>query len=201
MPASTPPLPPETLRSRPPQRGFGGDSQGVSEVIGYILVFGILSMLLVLSMTSFNIAQGSARERAVELRAESAAARVAGVLVQTAILAERESASAAAMAYRIDLPADLEGMDYQVHLEPRSPAGCTNACTYPDRVRISVPAIELTSVTAPLFSASAPANVHLCATTAAGGAIQIRYDVPTGLSPACTLPAGVTKGIFLQVTA
>lgn len=195
MPASTPPLPPETLRSSSLHRGFGGDSQGVSEVIGYILVFGILSMLLVLSMASFNIAQGSARERAVELRAESAAARVAGVLVQTAILAERESASATALAYRIDLPTDLEGMAYEIHLEPRSPPSCTSAC-HPDRIRISVPAIELTSVTAPLFSASAPANVHLCATTVAGGAIQIRYDVP----PACALPAG-TKGIFLQVTA
>lgn len=195
MPESSPRWPSRpALRSRP-RRDLRGDSEGVSEVIGYILVFGILSMILLLSMLAFNVAQEAARDRAVELRAESAAARVAGVAVKAAVLAEQESASDPTLHYVVDLPDNLEGMSYRVRIDPGVP---NQNPPDPDLIRIEVPALDL-EVTAPLFSASAPANIHICDSTVAGGSIQVRFAIPAaGLG--CTLPAGVTKGIFLQVT-
>lgn len=118
MPASTPRWPSRPAAHRRPQRALSSDERAVSDVIGYILVFGILSAILVMSMLAFNVAQGAAKSRAIELRAESGAARVAGVVVQSALLAEQQGTSNLAVSYRIDLPDDLEGAAYTVVLEP-----------------------------------------------------------------------------------
>jgi hypothetical protein len=169
-----------------------GDSAGVSEVIGYLLVFGILSMVLVLSMSAFSIGQEAAQSRAVQLRAESAAARVAGVVVQTAILAEQQGTSAA-IAYLVDLPQDLEGAAYTVSLEAA-------AGTAPDLVRVQVPAFEI-DVTAPVFSVSAPAILFICTTEVPGGPLYVRIygadAVPTAGSPFPTNACG-TNNFFLE---
>jgi hypothetical protein len=163
-------------------RALPGDEQGVQDVIGFILVFGILSVILVLTMLAFNVAQGAAKSRAVELRAESAATRIAGVIVQSAIAAEQQG-SGLVVAYRIDLPPDLEGFNYTVYLEPAGASGshCTTG-SYPDQVCITIPGVRQ-KVTEPVFSAGQSTNVKLCASRSAGGDVRVRFDAkPVGCS-------------------
>lgn len=204
MPESTPRCPAETARHHAPRRVLRGDSEGVSEVIGYLLVFGILSMVLVLSMSAFSAGQESAEQRAIQLRAESAAARVAGVVVQTAVLWEKQhtATSDVAVAYLVDLPQQFEGADYVIRLEPKVPAGCTTACTAPDQVRVLVPSVQV-DVTAPIFAASAPASLAICDpagaatyTEASGGILYVRINAPSG-QPA---PACGANSLFLEST-
>jgi hypothetical protein len=164
----------------------------VAEVIGYLLVFGILSLVLVMSMTAFGVAQEGAKERVVQLRAESAAARVAGVVVQASILAEKQG-TGSAVAYFVDLPGQLEGLDYTISLENKT-------ATRPDQVRIDVPGPRL-SLTSPVFAAGASTSVDLCPVTAAGGPLYVRYGAPAGgahpVPAACS--GGTQSKIFLEV--
>jgi hypothetical protein len=175
MPASTPRSPseggPRTIR---PLRAAGRGDEGVSEVIGYLLVFGILSLVLVLSMSAFGLAHEGAKARVVELRAESAAARVAGVVVQSAILAERQGGTSA-VAFLVDLPQQLEGLDYTVALDDQT-------ASRPDQVRIGVPALSL-SVTSPVFAAGASGSVNLCPVEVGGGPVLVRYSAPSDHLP------------------
>jgi hypothetical protein len=144
----------------------------VSEVLGHVLIFGIVSMLLVSSMLAFNVAQGGARDRVVQLRAESAATRVAGVVVQASIVQERQStlvASAIAnVRFLVDLPDSLEGLAYKVALDPA--VGSQAA-----RVHVTVPGNKA-DVTAALFSADAPSGISVCASNAPGGHLYVAFD-------------------------
>jgi type II secretory pathway pseudopilin PulG len=204
MPASTPPLPSSAARRPGPKRALRGDSEGVSEVVGYLLVFGILSIVLVLSMSAFSVGQEAAQGRAVQLRAESAAARVAGVVVQTAILAEQQG-TGAAVAYEVDLPTDLEGASYTVSLEAGIGAfGCSPSPTcVPDLVRVEVPAF-LIDVTAPVFSVSAPALLSICTTEVSGGPLFVRiYGTdapPTANSRFAAHPTCAANQLFLEAS-
>ena len=191
MPASRPALPSET-----PAACLQSDNAGVSEVIGYVLIFAIVSMLLIGSMLAFNIAQDAARARVIGLRAESAATRVAGVVVQVAIVQERQATTPGAQAlvsFLVDLPDQLEGQTYKVALEPPVPAGCTAACTQAGRVHVTAPATK-TDVTAALFSADAPTGIDVCspATSVTGGALYVHY----GPNAAC----GAGSFIFIAST-
>jgi hypothetical protein len=187
MPASTRPLPSNRAAGGRPHRALCGDSQAVSEVIGYLLVFGILSMVLVLSMSAFAVGEEAAKERAVTLHAESAAARVAGVVVQTAVLWEQLDGDVA-VAYLVDLPEQLEGADYLVSLVAAAGAD-------PDLVRVVVPRFDI-DVTAPVFSAAAPADLQICDSEALGGALNVRINAP---SSDAVPPCG-NDALFLEET-
>jgi hypothetical protein len=181
MPASTPASPSEPRR---PAVRLRGDGAGVSEVLGHILIFGIVSMLLVSSMLAFNIAQVGARDRVVGLRAESAATRVAGVVVQASIVQERQSTTASATAqvrFLVDLPQQLEGLAYTVALVPT--AGGVAA-----HVGVTVPSDNV-AVTAALFSADAPAGIGVCSSSVPGGAVYVAFDTLSSCSGTCTAPA------------
>lgn len=192
MPASTP-RSPSSGGPRPtgPRRALRGDGAGVAEVIGYLLVFGILSLVLVMSMSAFGVAQEGAKERVVQLRAESAAARVAGVVVQASIVAEKQG-TGSAVAYFIDLPGQLEGLDYTVTLEDKT-------VSRPDQVRIAVPGPSI-SLTSPVFAAGASSTVDLCPITVPGGPLYVRYGAPaSGVHPVPAACSGGTSKIFLEV--
>lgn len=92
------------------------DTVAVSEVIGQILIFGILSTVLILTLVGFNVAKVSAEERAIDLRAESAAQRVAAVAVQAALFAEENAGREITFSGFVDLPQDLEGRSYFLDL-------------------------------------------------------------------------------------
>lgn len=175
MPASTSASPSRPGPGSGPRRTFAGDSSGVSEVVGFLLTFGILSIMLVMAMYAFGVAAEGAEERAVALHAESAATRVAGVVVEVAVLAEQQGPNDPSVVFVVELPDGLEGFAYAVHLEPASGAD-------PDRLRVTVPALGI-DVSAPIFSAAAPSNVNICSTTVEGGRIAVLYDDPTDADP------------------
>lgn len=163
----------------------------MSEVIGQILIFAIISMLLILSMLAFNAAQAGARDRVVSLRAESAATRVAGIVVQSSLIAEQQGSSSK-ITFLVDLPQQIEGLDYQVLLVPK--AGST-----PAHVDVVVPAVRVTG-TAPLFSADQPTSFDICPITRPGGHLNVRFDLRTAAPGGC--PTGTkTVALFLESTA
>ena len=169
--------------------------------MGYLLVFGILSIVLVLSMSAFAVGQQAAQSRAVTLRAESAAARVAGVVVQSAVLWEQQGTDFA-VAYLVDLPQDLEGRSYVVRLEPATTVNVAGDCTtgaHPDQVCVKVTALAIT-VTAPVFSAAAPIDLSICRSQVLGGALNVRINAPighTGAGHAGTHPQDIPTGCIV----
>ena len=194
MPASTPASPSEAATHRRPLRALSSDERGVQEVIGFILVFGILSVILVLSMFAFNVAQGAAKSRAVELRAQSAAARVSGVIVQSAILAEQQGSGNLAVAYGIDLPDQLEGFSYTVYLEAASTgtSHCATSASFPDQVCVTVPGVNV-KVAEPVFSAGQSTTIKICPSSSLGGGLRARFDAkPAGCA------VSTTKALFIE---
>lgn len=157
-------------------------------------------MVLVLSMSAFSTGQVAAERRAVELRAESAAARVAGVVVQNAVLWEQQGAGFA-VAYLVDLPQQLEGRDYVVRMERATAVNVPTDClagAHPDRVCVMVPAFGI-AVTAPLFSAAAPSGLDVCNSEAPGGPLHVRINAPAAGTPA--IASGCTADdLFLEAT-
>lgn len=167
----------------------------MSEVIGQILVFGIVSILLVLSMLAFNQAQLGARDRVVELSAQSAATRVAGIVVQTSLIAEQHGV-ATTVTFLVDLPQRLEGLDYRVSLNVTAPA----------HVDVTIPSLQGSPlVTAALFSAdasgggAAPTQFDLCPGSVSGGRLHVRFDARALAPGGC--PTGThTYALFLEST-
>lgn len=158
-------------------RAFPAAQQAVSEVIGQILVFGILSMVLVLSMVAFGVASESAIDRGARLQAEGITQQVASVVVEASLFVEARPAGTTYVR-QLHLPEDLEGSSYTIHLQPA-------LAPDPDRIVVEMHGLEQ-NVTASVFAAGAPANVELCASSAAGGPIAIRYDDhPSAIADSC----------------
>ena len=179
MPASTSAWPRKARPPTGPRRTLRGDSSGVSEVIGFLLTFGILSFMLVMSMVAFGAAAEGAQARAVALHAQSAATRVAGVIVEAAVLAEQQGAAEPSLAYSVELPESLEGHEYVIRLETTGDASpCDEDGTASsDQVCVHVPSLDV-SARAPLFAAAAPTSVDICDSAVAGGSIVVLYDDP-----------------------
>jgi hypothetical protein len=139
-----------------------------------MLVLSIVTTLLVMAMFSFNRAAVDARTRVVELRAESAATRVSGLVVQASLVAERQG-NASQVRFLVDLPADLEGQAYQIALQDAIPA----------QVQVTVPGLKVTA-TAELFSANLATGVSVCPSTVDGGHLYVRFDQkPPGSGTRC----------------
>jgi len=172
-----------------PAQGADGDERGVSEVIGYLLIFGILSIVLVLSMVAFNVLHDRAEDNVVRLQAGSVAQRVAASAVDAALFAESHDPDTSTYIHPLGLPEDLEGHGYHVHLEAENtgsgdpddclPCPSPASCTRPEQVRVCVPHLgNEDPITAPLFSAGAggaAAGFTLCASDAPGGDVGVRF--------------------------
>lgn len=93
----------------------------VSEVVGFLITFGIIAILLVASMLAFNQAQERAEARVVAIQVDSIAQRVAGVVVETGLFVEsQDTAATTVVSILVELPNDLQGNGYQVTLTPGS---------------------------------------------------------------------------------
>lgn len=162
------------------------NSEAVSEVVGQILIFGILSTVLILSLLGFNVAREGATEQVVEVRGESVAQRIAGVVVDAALFAETNEAAALRLALPMDLPDDLEGQSYLIDLNG-------------DDVTISVQGQSLQSA---LFSSGKPADVTVCdQDPRQGGPLQVVVTTDLASIPSECVPGGATRVIFLEDAA
>lgn len=144
------------------------DERAVSEVVGYLLVFAILSMILILSMVAFKEIHDRAEVTVVTVEAESVAQRVASAVVNAALFAEQHASTEITFMQPLDLPTQLEGHSYVVHLD--AAAGAT-----PAQVRIVIAALAL-ETTAPLFAADASVDVNICTDQSPGGPVTVQYD-------------------------
>lgn len=102
------------------------DEEGVSEVIGFLLTFAIISFILLVSMLAFNDAQQRAENRLIEIQGASAAQRVAAAAVDLALFVSDHPYET---SVAIDLPTELQGIGYKVHLCSDLPDPQTNTCS------------------------------------------------------------------------
>ena len=159
------------------------NSDAVSEVVGQILIFGILSTVLILALLGFNVAREGATDQVVEVRAESIAQRIAGVVVDAALFAETASADDVRLALPMELPGLLEGHGYSIDL---------NA----DDVAITVAG---TTVDAALFSSSTPADLVVCnQATRSGGDLLVVVTTDVGSLTDCPNLGAATRAIYLE---
>lgn len=136
-------------------------------------MFGILSMITVLAMLTFSEAHTGAQDRVAELRADSAAERVASAIVDVALFAEDNPEGNTSR--RVDLPQQLEAREYTTYLwtsASGAPPGTCDASITVDRVLVWVPGISYCAE-GPLFSASAPSGVSLCESEIPGGSLVV----------------------------
>lgn len=107
---------------------LAGDEAGVSEVVGFLLTFGIISAILLVAMLGFNDAQQRAEIRLIEIQGSSAAQRVASAAVDLALFAQENPYNT---SVAIDLPAELQGISYAVALcQTGSASGCDDGAAF-----------------------------------------------------------------------
>ena len=163
--------------------------EAVSEVIGQILIFGILSMVLVLSLLSFNIAKDNAEDRIVLATQDAVAQRVAGLVIDSALLAEKFQDQELSLTAQLELDQQIEGRDYTIDLDN-------------DAVRVTVGSTGRTA-SAPLFSVDSGNLVHVCDAAAVdGGSIHVRVihtsDFAT-VAPDCGAATAATADFFVFI--
>ncbi len=151
-----------TPTASPPARLFHRASDAaVSEVIGQILMFGILSMVLILSLLGFNAAKQGAEDRVAELEADSAAQRVAGVYISASLFSEQNSANSLDYQRLVDLPDRIQQRDYTISIQSES-------------LTLSIPTAQVTVTTSLLSAGAAPELVVCNQANFAGGPLLVR---------------------------
>lgn len=165
--------------SRPPcncdaaPRALRVDERGVSEVIGYILSFGILSTVLVIAMLAFNTARDQAEDRVIEVEASSIAHRVAAALVEVQAFGDAHP-STESIRLLLELPGTLEGRGFTIDLCELSSSGSACVDDPCDNMGIAANAVRVTSgevaVVQSLLGVSA---VKACVNS---GAVAIEFD-------------------------
>lgn len=130
--------------------GLRDDGRAVSEVVGAILMFGIVSVLFTMSLLGFVGAKDAAQERVVELQAKSVAQRVAGVIISAAIFHEDHPGAGPDMEFHrhIQVEGQIENRDYRVDLDN-------------DTVTVTVNQFDISS-SAPLLGANETAGLTVC---------------------------------------
>jgi hypothetical protein len=170
------------------------DDASVSEVVGHILIFGILSMVLILSLVGFNAVKQDTEATAVEARAGMVAQRTATLAVEAALFAEEKPG--VRFQGLLPFPYDLEGHSYSIRLEATADRAS---------VVVEVPTILHGPVRAPLFAAQAPGDVVVCDHAPVSGGPVFLVLMPGSASPepalmaACAAPFDdKTTYLFLQ---
>lgn len=110
-------MPASPRASEPVHGAADAHDEAVSEVLGQILMFGILSMVLVLSLMTFNLAKDEAQERAVDTTAGSLAQRISSLVIDTAIFAESFEESDVSLQSTVELPEFIENHSYTIEVD------------------------------------------------------------------------------------
>lgn len=160
------------------RRQAWSSDEGVSEVIGFLLTFAIISFILLVSMVAFGSAQARAENRLIEIQGASAAQRVAAAAVDLALFATNHPHNT---SIAIDLPTELQGISYSVFLcqdgsecgddEPGNPWCDTHPCPYVKAESFrGDPQYQSTFLLAGKQFCPAPAN------SAGGGVVLLTYS-------------------------
>ncbi len=170
------------------RRTLRHDDAAVSEVIGYILSLGILSILLISTLVGFGVAQNNTAERAVLVQGDAMLQEISGTAIQAALFAEDNPDTDLEFTGRINLPFDLEGHPYTVDLDP-------------DEVTITFSRFP-GSVSTPLFQAGAHQGITICdQDPIPGGPIRLllRPDTHPDVPAGCDDAAGDSLALFLEI--
>lgn len=164
---------PASRRASEPVHGAApAHDEAVSEVLGQILMFGILSMVLVLSLMTFNLAKEEAQERVVDTTAGSLAQRISSLVIDTAIFAESFEESDVSLESTVALPEFVENHSYTVQVDG-------------SQVTVTVPGTGAVA-TSSLFAAGS-GDIHVCGQDAIQGGpvtIHIVHDDDVDADPA-----------------
>ncbi len=98
--------------------GIRRNDSGVSEVIGFLLMFVISSFLLVIAMSTFNNSQDTSEGVVTAVEMKSVAARVASRVLEASIVAQ--DFPNATYEIQVDLPTPPNDRDYRVTLTASS---------------------------------------------------------------------------------
>ncbi len=153
----------------PGRSGLAADDQAVQEVVGFLLAFGITSLLVAGSLLSIEGAHQNARERAQASEADALAHRIAREMLTMADLGSNYPTGTASKL--LQLPNQLAGASYTIHLEAA-----------PDQVRVSPTTIDEEGV-GRLLGVSA--SVPICPGQVLGGDLTVAYGVGPGPTTPC----------------
>ena len=175
------PAPRRPVRSAPRP---GDDA--VSEVVGQMLMFAILSMVLILSLLGFGAAKDGAEGRVASLEAESLAQRTAGVYISASLFAEKHADDGLQYERRVDLPEVVQQRSYTVSVQDQI-------------LHLSIESLGI-EVSASLLSAGAPPGLTVCDQTAApipGGPLLVKARDYVDPDDGALCPNGADGDIIL----
>lgn len=95
-------------------RRFGDDERGVSEAVGYIITFGISTIVLVTSLQAFMVIQGHTDSIAMDRTVEEVSAHVA-LAVEEALRAGSNYPDAS-FSMAVTVPREVNGITYRIDL-------------------------------------------------------------------------------------
>lgn len=171
---------------RPHRPGLRRSDDAVSEVVGQLLMFGILSMVLILSLLGFGAAKDGAEGRVASLEAESLAQRVAGVYISASLFAEKHAEDDLQYERRVDLPEGLQQRSYTVSIEN-------------EVLSLSIEALGI-EVSASLLSSGAPPGLTVCDQTSPplpGGPLLVKAREYVDPDDATLCPNGAAGDVIL----
>ena len=152
------------------------DTGAVTEVLSYVISFGVLSAILLLGLLGFAHVREQGEAPRAQAQAQSIANAVAAAAVQASLLAEQGSTSA---AVRVEVPDSVYGRSVLVRLDP---AGL---------VIVEVAGIHHQGLPPPATAAAPlqgrealdldgdPGDSDLCPVPSSAGPLDVRIGVPT----------------------
>lgn len=97
-----------------------GDDAAVSEVVGFILMFAISAIILVLSMQAFNKAQDGSNDLLAAVELKNIANRISTRIVQAGIVSQEFPDATFEVVVRI--PEEVAGYRYTIEFRDRNPS-------------------------------------------------------------------------------
>ena len=165
--------------------------EGVAEIVGFVMVFGIIGVIILVSTLAFANQRQGVDQRVAELRAQSVAQRVAQVVYDVGLTAGTTN-DLRGYNRTIELPSTLEGFGYTVNLvNVTTTSSCTPAqpCW---RVNVTVSGVRAFAEESVANVGVGQANFELCTQAVSGGTVRVRYG-PVYTAPAACQPAGYTE--------
>ena len=170
-------------------RSFLRDENAVSEVLGYILSFAILSAVLLVSMLAFNSARAQAEDRVRGIEASSVAHRIAAAIVEVQAFVDGRASGTTTNEIRLilDLPESFENHGYTIGV---CDTDAKNSCVQtPCQANSKICKVVVTSGSVkegePLLGVTAKSS------TLSGGPVAVCYVV-TVTAASCSQQTGIS---------